>query len=216
MAPGDAGHVCRSRFARATPSRDIVVRRRQGVRALDSASFLRFLREHRSRRARSEHCSSVLRSRSTSAGALSGEGLLERMRRLTAVPVSAEERTRSGSICSSCNPRWWISARRLSDRHGVYLLSNVGDLHWQHLCGNTGCTASVTVRSLVRGRNHQARRGIYAEAERSFSLEPAATVFVDDRVAISRPRGPRLARHRAQSYEQTTPRSIGSAWRLEV
>jgi HAD superfamily hydrolase (TIGR01509 family) len=84
-------------------------------------------------------------------------------------------------------------AHRLSERHRVFLLSNIGDLHWAHLSREYRLHAigHGALPSYVAGvmKPHPA---IYAQAERRFALEPAATVFIDDRaanVATARARG---------------------------
>jgi FMN phosphatase YigB (HAD superfamily) len=72
-------------------------------------------------------------------------------------------------------------ATRLMQDYRVYLLSNVGDLHWAHLDQHYG------VESLVHGACASFRVGeikphaaIYRRAEEMFGLDPAATVFIDD------------------------------------
>jgi FMN phosphatase YigB (HAD superfamily) len=80
--------------------------------------------------------------------------------------------------------RWdemFALAQGLMDGYRVYLLSNVGDLHWAHL------DACYGVDSLVHGSLASYRVGavkpeplIYRKAESLFGLDPAATVFIDD------------------------------------
>ena len=72
-------------------------------------------------------------------------------------------------------------ATGLMQHHGVFLLSNVGDLHWGRLEARYG------LERLVHGAMASFRVGavkpdaaIYREAERRFGLEPATTVFIDD------------------------------------
>jgi FMN phosphatase YigB (HAD superfamily) len=72
-------------------------------------------------------------------------------------------------------------ATGLMERYRVYLLSNVGDLHWSHLDAEYGigqighgAIASFRVGAV------KPSAAIYREAERRFGLEPAATVFIDD------------------------------------
>jgi HAD superfamily hydrolase (TIGR01509 family) len=84
-------------------------------------------------------------------------------------------------------------AHRLSEAYRVYLLSNIGDLHWAHLSREYRFhrIGHGALPSYLAGvmKPHE---GIYAEAERRFALEPAATVFIDDRsdnVATARGRG---------------------------
>ena len=84
-------------------------------------------------------------------------------------------------------------AHRLSERYRVYLLSNIGDLHWAHLSREYALHAigHGALPSYLAGAM-KPHAHIYAEAERRFALEPAATVFVDDRadnVAAARARG---------------------------
>ena len=93
-------------------------------------------------------------------------------------------------------------AHRLSERYRVFLLSNIGDLHWTHLAREYRLHAigHGALPSYVAGvmKPHP---GIYAEAERRFALEPAATVFIDDlaaNVATARGRGWHGIVHRDQ------------------
>jgi FMN phosphatase YigB (HAD superfamily) len=73
-------------------------------------------------------------------------------------------------------------ARRLRRRYRVYLLSNVGELHWAHLNDRyrMGELADDALPSFEAGvmKPHAA---IYEQAERRFGLVPAQTVFIDDR-----------------------------------
>jgi 2-haloacid dehalogenase len=84
-------------------------------------------------------------------------------------------------------------AHRLSGRYRVYLLSNIGDLHWVHLSREYGLHAigHGALPSYLAGVM-KPHAGIYAEAERRFALTPPATVFIDDRadnIAAARARG---------------------------
>jgi FMN phosphatase YigB (HAD superfamily) len=72
-------------------------------------------------------------------------------------------------------------ASGLMSGYRVYLLSNVGDLHWSHLDAcygleqlGHGAIASFRVGAVKPSAS------IYREAERRFDLEPATTVFIDD------------------------------------
>jgi 2-haloacid dehalogenase len=84
-------------------------------------------------------------------------------------------------------------AHRLSERYRVFLLSNIGDLHWAHLSREFRLHAlgHGVLPSYLAGvmKPHAA---IYEEAERRFALEPRATAFIDDRddnIAAARARG---------------------------
>jgi 2-haloacid dehalogenase len=72
-------------------------------------------------------------------------------------------------------------AEGLKDQYRVFLLSNIGDLHWAHLnaqYGFEGLTHGVVASFRVGAIKPSA--AIYRETERMFGLEPAATVFIDD------------------------------------
>ena len=84
-------------------------------------------------------------------------------------------------------------ATGLMDDYRVYLLSNVGDLHWAHLRRVFGLhrIAHDALPSFEAGVM-KPEPLIYELAERRFGLDPATTVFIDDReenVASARTRG---------------------------
>jgi FMN phosphatase YigB (HAD superfamily) len=114
-------------------------------------------------------------------GELSGEALLGRIAGMATRPIDpAELRVRWLSMFE----RWeemFALASGLMAEYRVYLLSNIGDLHWQHLDGLYG------LDSLVHGACASFRVGavkphadIYRKAEAMFDLDPAVTVFLDD------------------------------------
>ena len=115
-------------------------------------------------------------------GRLDGEGLLERMSRLAPLPHDREElRARWASMLVP-QPDMIALAQGLSAHYRVYLLSNIGDLHWNHL------ERLIDVNAIGHGAlaSYQAgvmkpAAGIYAQAEQRFGLEPGRTVFIDDR-----------------------------------
>jgi HAD superfamily hydrolase (TIGR01509 family) len=84
-------------------------------------------------------------------------------------------------------------ARRLMPHHGVYLLSNIGDLHWEqvstrHGLEDIGHGALTSFHAGVMKPD----TAIYAQAEAKFGLSPATTVFIDDRaenIEAARARG---------------------------
>jgi HAD superfamily hydrolase (TIGR01509 family) len=104
-------------------------------------------------------------------------------------------------------------AHRLSEHYHVFLLSNIGDLHWAHLAREYRLHAigHGALPSYVAGvmKPHPA---IYAEAERRFALDPAATVFIDDRadnVATACARGWRGVIHRDYSDTRSRLQRLG-------
>lgn len=73
-------------------------------------------------------------------------------------------------------------AKRLRRRYRVYLLSNIGDLHWAHL-NERFAVAQIAddVLPSFQAGVMKPHAGIYEQAERRFGLEPSQTVFIDDR-----------------------------------
>ena len=126
-------------------------------------------------------------------GRLPGRGLLERLAALARQPVSLEEMHAHWVDMFELEPAMVDLAYRLSETHRVFLLSNIGDLHWAHLSREYRLHAigHGALPSYLAGVM-KPHAGIYAEAERRFALEPAATVFIDDRadnIASARARG---------------------------
>jgi FMN phosphatase YigB (HAD superfamily) len=114
-------------------------------------------------------------------GEVTGDVLLGRIAKMAARPLDLAD----------LNARWlqmferwdemFALATGLMDDYRVYLLSNVGDLHWAHFDREYG------LESLVHGAVPSFRVGaikpsaeIYRKTEALFDLEPAATVFIDD------------------------------------
>ena len=90
-------------------------------------------------------------------------------------------------------------ARGIARRRRVYLLSNIGDLHWDFL------RREIDVESIGHGAlpSFKARASkpdpvIYRRAEELFDLEPSQTLFIDDLVAnvdTARQRGWKAIHH---------------------
>jgi HAD superfamily hydrolase (TIGR01509 family) len=126
-------------------------------------------------------------------GKCHGHALMERFAGLATTPVSAADLHAKWVDMFELQPRMVDLAHRLSERYRVYLLSNIGDLHWAHISReyrlhHIGHGALLSYLAGVM-KPHE---GIYVEAERRFALEPAATVFIDDRtenIVAARARG---------------------------
>ena len=91
------------------------------------------------------------------------------------------------------------AARRLRRTHRVYVLSNMGEVHWPHLVGllDLAAISHDALASYMVGCMKPAP-AIYAHAEQRFALVPERTVFVDDRpdnVAAAQARGWHALRH---------------------
>ena len=126
-------------------------------------------------------------------GRLHGRGLLERIAALAREPIGVEELQAHWTGMFELEPGMVELAHRLSEAYRVYLLSNIGDLHWVHLAREYGLhrIGHGALPSYLAGVM-KPHAGIYAEAERRFALEPAATVFIDDRadtIEAARARG---------------------------
>jgi len=126
-------------------------------------------------------------------GRMPGPVLLERIAALTGRPVSAELVHAAWLDMFEPQPAMVELAKRLAGRYGVYLLSNVGELHWEHLCREYALDdlAHDVLPSFVAGVMKPDAH-IYAQAEQRFGLAPAATVFIDDRpenIAAAQARG---------------------------
>lgn len=126
-------------------------------------------------------------------GRLPGQELLEQLAALTSTPVALSEVRAKWLDMFEIEPPMVDLAHRLSERYRVYLLSNIGDLHWAHVSREyrLHTIGHGALPSYLAGvmKPHE---GIYAEAERRFGLTPAATVFIDDHadnIAAARARG---------------------------
>jgi FMN phosphatase YigB (HAD superfamily) len=114
-------------------------------------------------------------------GEISGEDLLERIAHMAQLPLDrAELRSRWLDMFERSEAMFRLAAGLMQD-YRVYLLSNAGDLHWDHFNAHYG------LDSLVHGALASFRVGaikpqadIYRKAEAMFGLDPAATVFIDD------------------------------------
>ena len=114
-------------------------------------------------------------------GEVSGEEMLGRIASMARRPLPPQELRERWLDMFDRTHDMFVLARGLQDRYRVYLLSNIGDLHWQYLNARYdfeglahGVIASFRVGSI------KPSAAIYREAERQFGLEPAATVFIDD------------------------------------
>jgi FMN phosphatase YigB (HAD superfamily) len=114
-------------------------------------------------------------------GEFPGELLLQRVASMASVPLDpAELRVQWLSMFERWDEMFDLASGLMTD-YRVYLLSNIGDLHWAHL------DALYGLESLVHGACASFRVGaikpqpdIYRKAEQMFNLDPAATVFLDD------------------------------------
>jgi FMN phosphatase YigB (HAD superfamily) len=146
-------------------------------------------------------------------GEITGEDLLERVAAMARVPLDRSElQARWLDMFDRAHEMFELASGLMTD-YRVYLLSNVGDLHWRHLDAQYG------LDDLVHGTLASFRVGaikpteaIYREAERRFALEPAATVFIDDlapNVAGARACGWQAIHHVDPAETRRQLRSLG-------
>jgi HAD superfamily hydrolase (TIGR01509 family) len=126
-------------------------------------------------------------------GRLSGAQLLLRLQQLAKLPLplAAIEERWLGMF--ELEERMFELAQRVSAQQRVYLLSNIGELHWGQLSRayrmhDLGHGALLSYEAGVM----KPHAGIYSAAEERFALAPGRTVFIDDRadnIASARRRG---------------------------
>ena len=125
-------------------------------------------------------------------GRLDGAGLIDRLAALAPRAPLAAVRQHWLDLLAPCADMMQL-ARQVATQHGVYLLSNIGDLHWeqvatQHGLQDIGHGALTSFHAGVMKPDS----AIYAQAEAKFALVPATTVFIDDRaenIEAARARG---------------------------
>ena len=180
---------------------------------LDPRPILEFLLQHQAACADLPSLIASIELNEHECGRLSGPALLERMGALTARPIPREELHAKWLDMFQLDPPMVELAHALAERYGVYLLSNIGELHWEHLCREYALhrIGHGALPSFVAGvmKPHP---GIYVEAERRFALEPASTVFIDDRaenIEAARARGWHGIVHRDLARTVADLRSLG-------
>jgi len=149
------------------------------------------------------------------SGRLCGRELIENLSRLVPEPVPHDELHAKWVDMFELQAPMVDYAHRLAERHRVFLLSNIGDLHWAHLSREYGLhrLGHGALPSFLAGVS-KPDSAIYAEAERRFGLVPSATVFVDDRsenIDAAKARGWHGIVHRDFSGTQAALASLGVA-----
>lgn len=116
------------------------------------------------------------------SGRLDGAGLVRNIADLAPRPPPPEAVEAAWIDMFDPQPQMFALAERLRDRHRVYLLSNVGDLHWAALRRRFRLheLGHGVVTSFEAGVM-KPYAGIYERAERDLGLVASETVFIDDR-----------------------------------
>ena len=114
-------------------------------------------------------------------GEIPGSELLLRVAATARTPLDPQDLNRRWLDMFERTDEMFELAAGLMARHRVYLLSNVGDLHWAHMDREYGiervghgAIASFRVGAI------KPQPEIYRIAEERLGLDPRATVFVDD------------------------------------
>lgn len=145
-------------------------------------------------------------------GEFSGEELIDRLHGLT---PHLERHQLHQSWLGMFEPvhEMFALARQLKGQYRVYLLSNVGDLHWAHLNEQYDLIGTVhdVLPSFQTGAIKPDER-IYELAEQRFQLTPQRTVFIDDllpNVTTARQRGWHSIQHQAPQQTIQILRELG-------
>lgn len=182
---------------------------------LDTEPFLAFLRDHGAEAGDLNSVLTQVALHEHECGRLTGRGLLERFAALARRPMDLDAAHERWTSMFELQPRMVRLAERLSEHYRVFLLSNIGDLHWAHLSREYGVhrIGHGALPSFLAGVM-KPEAGIYAEAERRFALEPAATVFIDDRaenVLAARQRGWEAIEHTGYASTVSALGALGVA-----
>jgi 2-haloacid dehalogenase len=179
----------------------------------DYEPFLAFMRDHG---AEAEDMDALCRAVDLDAherGAIGAAAFMDRLAEL------AEREPAPAALLAAWNGMYHPVepmldlVRAASADHRVHLLSNMGEIHWAHLerafgipsLGH-GAIASYAVGFL------KPDPGIYAVAEERFALDPARTVFIDDRavnVRAARERGWQAIEHRSPAATRASLAALG-------
>jgi FMN phosphatase YigB (HAD superfamily) len=114
-------------------------------------------------------------------GELTGRELLGRVSASAQRPLDPADLERRWLDMFERSGEMFDLANGLMGDYRVYLLSNIGDLHWSYLDSTYGIgTVGHGAIASFRVGAVKPSAAIYREAERRFDLDPAATVFIDD------------------------------------
>jgi FMN phosphatase YigB (HAD superfamily) len=146
-------------------------------------------------------------------GEIGGHDLLARVAAMATRPLDPRELERRWLDMFERWDEMFDLAEGLKQRYRVYLLSNVGDLHWRHLDSSYGLEAlahdAIASYRVGAVKPHAA---IYDAAEKRFGLEPSRTVFIDDlapNVAGARERGWHAIQHQEPAETRRQLHALG-------
>lgn len=115
-------------------------------------------------------------------GHLTCDDFLAAMNRLLARPLAQEQLVQAWNGLFTPIPEMLVLAGKLKNHYPVYLLSNIGRLHWEFLLSTFELDAYCHDRlaSFEAGAMKPAAT-IYQAAQQRFALEPEHTLFIDDK-----------------------------------
>ena len=145
--------------------------------------LLALLRRHGAEVHRLEEVTGRIELHEHESGRLDGAGLVANIARLAPREPAHADVAAAWIDMFDPQPAMFALAEQLRARHRVFLLSNVGDLHWAELRRRFRLheLGEDVIASFEAGvmKPHE---GIYMQAEGRFTLDPAQTVFIDDRL----------------------------------
>lgn len=149
---------------------------------LNYTALLGYLREHGVSQSTITEVIAEIRLEAHETGLLDGEGLLRNIASLaTRVQMDVREIERHWVEMFEPIPEMFALARTLMTRYRVFLLSNVGDLHWQHIVARYDLLSLChDALPSFEAKVMKPNVGIYRESERRFALFGPQTVFIDD------------------------------------
>jgi HAD superfamily hydrolase (TIGR01509 family) len=116
------------------------------------------------------------------SGRLDGPGLLANIVALAPQAADTATARRLWLDMFDPQPAMFDLVARLRRRYRVFLLSNIGDLHWEHIAERYQIESCAdAVLQSYRAGVMKPHAGIYEMAEQRFALTPSQTVFIDDR-----------------------------------
>lgn len=148
---------------------------------LEFSAFLRYIGSHGVEGEQVEELLERIELADYERGRFDGKELLSRIAAMGDGRMTVEALLEHWLGMFVPEPRMIEFARRLADSRRVYLLSNIGDLHWEFLERETEIT-SIGHGALpsFKARASKPDPAIYRKAEELFGLVPARTVFIDD------------------------------------
>ncbi|MBW6509803.1 MAG: HAD family phosphatase [Desulfuromonadales bacterium] len=144
--------------------------------------FFALLREHGVQAAKVEDFLLQAGLHDYEHGYLACDDFLAGMNSLLARPLAQEQLRQAWNGLFAPIPEMLELAAELKNHYPVYLLSNIGKLHWDFLSATYALDAYCHDRlaSFEAGAMKPAAT-IYHAAQQRFALEPAYTLFIDDK-----------------------------------